>query len=148
MPIKPSGKPNQRPEKPIDWELVDKLLESGCIGTEIASHFSMHPNTFYDRVVKEYGITFTEYSTQMNQKGEAMLKLAQYEKAIGKTKKGDTTLLTYLGRVRLKQKEPDNETPIDEEVLKRFKQMMNQLETLQSSVRKMDDSKMMSEQKS
>ena len=48
-----------RPEKPIDWDLVDELLMVGCLGTEIAPHFNLHPETFYDRVLANYGIGFT-----------------------------------------------------------------------------------------
>lgn len=52
-----------RPEKPIDWDKVDKLLLAGCHGTEIAPHFNMHPDTFYNRMKERYNLGFTEYST-------------------------------------------------------------------------------------
>lgn len=94
-----------RPEKPINWILVDNLLEAGCLGTEIAAHFDMHPNTFYDRVVAQYNMSFTEYSTLKHQKGESILRAVQYAKATGQSKKGDNTLLMFLGRVRLNQDE-------------------------------------------
>lgn len=94
-----------RPEKPINWILVDNLLEAGCLGTEIAAHFDMHPNTFYDRVSQKYNMSFTEYSTQKKQKGESLLRATQFAKAIGQSSKGDNTLLIWLGKQRLGQKE-------------------------------------------
>lgn len=90
-----------RPEKPIDWKLVDRLLIAGCMGTEIAAHFDMHPNTFYDRVQAEYGIGFTEYSSQKKQKGESLLRSKQFDTAMS----GDKTMLIWLGKQRLGQKE-------------------------------------------
>lgn len=136
-----------RPEKPIDWELVDKLLEAGSIGTEIAAYFSMHPNTFYDRVAEQYKMSFTEYSSLMNQRGEGLLRLAQFEKAIGKTKKGDTQLLTFLGKVRLKQKENETETTDHVQLIQNLDTLMNQIKDYQSN-RKIDDNNIMTEQRS
>lgn len=99
-----------RPEKEIDWKLVDTLLLAGCLGTEIAPNFDMHVKTFYYRVEEKYGMTFTAYSSEKKGKGEALLRKVQYDKAL----KGDNTMLVWLGKNRLKQRERDNLT--DEEV--------------------------------
>lgn len=129
-----------RPEKPIDWEIVDQFLEAGCNGTQIAAHFNMNPETFYRKVESTYKVGFTEYSSQKNQYGEALIKLAQFNKAIGKSKKGDTTLLTYLGRVRLKQIEPHHEMnnekpPLEEHLLLQDEvlQLKNKLRTYENA---------------
>lgn len=124
-----------RPEKHIDWVMVDKFLEGGCLGTEIAAHFDMHPNTFYDRVSQKFGIGFTEYSTEKKKKGESILRMTQYLKAIGETKKGDNTLLIWLGKQRLDQKENATDPVISADLDKRYLQVMEQLLTLQSSSR-------------
>lgn len=92
-----------RPEKPIDWDLVDKLLEANCHGTEIAPYFNMHPETFYDRVLKYYGIGFTEFSCLKKAHGDAKLKIAQFEKALDK----DNAMMIWLGKQRLDQREPE-----------------------------------------
>lgn len=92
-----------RPEKEIDWKLVDSLLIAGCFGTEIAPHFDMHVKTFYSRVEDKFGVTFTEYSAEKKFKGESLLRKVQYDKAI----KGDNTMLIWLGKNRLKQREKD-----------------------------------------
>lgn len=106
-------KPNQRPpqkqngspkEKEINWDLVDKLLEAGCLGTEIAPHFAIHQETLYDRCFKKYGMMWTDYSQKMKQKGDSSLRAKQYQKAMS----GDNTLLVWLGKTRLKQRDTDD----------------------------------------
>lgn len=100
-----------RPEKEIDWKKVDNLLMAGCHGTEIAPHFDMHAETFYDRVKKQYNIGFTEYSSLKRQQGDSILRAKQYEKAMSL----DNTMLIWLGKQRLKQREnlDDKEVPLD-----------------------------------
>lgn len=90
-----------RPEKPIDWKLVDQLLMADCKGTEIAPHFDMHVNTFYDKVAEHYKMSFTEYSCLKRRQGDALLRAKQYEKALAK----DNTMMIWLGKNRLGQKE-------------------------------------------
>jgi len=94
-----------RPEAPINWKEVESYLIAGCSGRSIASSMGFQPNTIYDRCLKDHGQTFTEYSQQFYEKGENLLRAHQFAKALGKTDKGDNTLLIWLGKVRLKQKE-------------------------------------------
>lgn len=102
----PEGK--FRPVKPIDWKLVDTLLMSGCTGVEIASHFDMHPITFYQRVEQQYGTSFTNYSSEKKSRGDSLLRHKQYEIAI----KGDKTMLVWLGKNRLGQKENEERNSV------------------------------------
>lgn len=97
-------KPITRPQKPIDWELVDELLEAGCLGTEIAPYFDMHHETFYRRVQEKYGISFTEYSSEKRSIGDSLIRKVQFDKAV---KDKDTSMLIFLGKVRLEQREPE-----------------------------------------
>lgn len=90
-----------RPEKTIDWEKVDQLLLSGCYGNEICPHFDMHPDTFYRRVLEKYNMGFTDYSSLKKSQGDSLLKAKQFEKAM----KLDNTMLIWLGKQRLGQKE-------------------------------------------
>ena len=93
-----------RPELKIDWHKVEQLLMAGCPGTEVAAHFSMHADTLYNHVLKEKGLKFTDYSAQFKEKGDSLLRAKQYEKALEK----DNTMMIWLGKQRLKQKEdPD-----------------------------------------
>jgi hypothetical protein len=77
------------------------MLIKGSPGTEIADFFGINPNTLYERCVKDNGITFTEFSQPFYAKGSYALRHAQYDKALS----GDNTMLVWLGKCRLKQKD-------------------------------------------
>ncbi len=98
-----------RPQSIIDWKKVDDLMIGGCIGTEIAGYFGIHPDTFYRNVEKEKGIGFAAYLQEKRSKGDGLLRAHQYAKAMGLTDKGDNTLLIWLGKCRLKQRENDTQ---------------------------------------
>ena len=126
-PKKANPKPAHRPQKPIDWERVDELLMAGCLGTEIAPHFDMHYQTFYERVEIEKGMSFTQYSTQKRSQGDAILREVQYQKALS----ADNTMLVWLGKNRLGQKETPNEISIDDKTVKSFTSLMGMISELQ-----------------
>jgi AraC-like DNA-binding protein len=136
-----------RPEIPIDWQVVEELLTAGCNGTEVASHFGMHQDTFYRRVQQEFNIGFTEYAANKRANGEALLKKVQFEKACGLSKKGDNTMLIWLGKQRLGQKENIGDVIIPEEVMKAFGQLMGQIEKVQEA-RKIADNSIINDPKS
>lgn len=122
-----------RPEIPINWDKVDELLMSGAPGTEIAAFFGMHEDTFYLRVSKQYNMGFSEYASKKKSTGEALLRLQQYNKAMGLTSKGDNTLLIFLGKQRLGQRENPNDKVAPEEIMNAFGNLMKQLTALQAS---------------
>ena len=90
-----------RTPKFIDWEKVDRLLEAGCSGVEIAPHFGVHYETLYDRAVKEKGVMWTVYSQEKKAKGNSNLRVKQYQQAM----KGDRGMLIWLGKQRLEQRD-------------------------------------------
>lgn len=92
-----------RPEKPIDWKRVDQLLMAGCNGTEIAANFDMHHDTFYRKVEEKHNVSFTAYSYEKRSEGDSLLRKAQFDKAL----KQDNTMMIWLGKQRLEQREPD-----------------------------------------
>lgn len=98
-----------RPPAQIDWDKVDSLLIAGCSGAEIAGHIGVHKSTIYDRCLIELGIPFNEYSQQKKAKGDSLIKAHRFAKALGKTDDGDNTLLIWLSKVRLGEKEPKHE---------------------------------------
>jgi predicted DNA binding protein len=118
-----------RQETPIDWERVDEMLEAGCYGTEIAAYFGIHPETFYDRVAKAHNIAFSEYAARKKSKGDTAIKEAQFKKAI---KKLDNTMLIWLGKNRLNQRENAQEKIAPDDVLKAFEQLMIQINEAQA----------------
>ena len=121
-----------RPQLPIDWKVVDDLLRAGCNGVRVAGYIGVHPDTLYLRTEIEKGMTFTAYSQGIRSKGEAAIELAQFQKAIGETKRGDTTLLMHLGKVRLGQKEATDVT-ISVETEKTFANLMDQIDKMQGT---------------
>jgi len=96
-----------RPKADIDWKKVDELLIAGCSGAEIAGYFGLNPATLYDRCQTDNNKMFSEYSQEKSAKGDSILRAHQYAKALGLTEKGDNTLLIWLGKTRLKQKESE-----------------------------------------
>ena len=93
--------PAYRPLIPIDWNMVDKLLESGCIGTDIASSLGCSADTLYNRCMQEKGVTFTTYASQKRSSGDNLIRAAQMRVAL----KGNTSMLIWLGKNRLGQKD-------------------------------------------
>lgn len=119
-----------RPQIPLDWDRIDALLEAGCPGTEIAAHLKVCPATIYERVESEKGMLFTEYAAAKKSRGESIIREVQYLKAIGETEKGDNTMLVWLGKNRLNQKET-SDINVSPETVKAFTSVMSQLNDLQ-----------------
>lgn len=120
-----------RPLTNIDWKKADELMIAGCNGVQIAGYFGIHPDTFYRHVEKEKGVGFTAYLQEKQSKGEALLVAHQYAKALGLTNNGDNTLLVWLGKTRLKQKEHTDEV-IAKEVESKFDALMIQMKENQA----------------
>lgn len=133
--------------KVIDWKDVDSLLTAGCTGVEVAGYLGIHPETLYLRCEKEKQVGFSVYLQEKRSNGKALLRAKQYAKAMGNTKEGDTTLLIWLGKVSLDQREYIE--PIDTEKEKKFDEKMDQvLSLLSPSDLKMDESNISSDTKS
>jgi predicted signal transduction protein with EAL and GGDEF domain len=86
----------------INWEIVDKLLEAGCDGTQVAAYLGIHPNTLYERTKTEKECDFSDYKSQKKAKGDVKLLAAQFESAIDDR---DKAMMIWLGKQRLGQKE-------------------------------------------
>lgn len=93
--------PVSRPLIPIDWNLVDRYLESACTGVEIAGVIGCSADTLYKRCVDEKGVNFTAYASQKRSRGDSLIKVAQMQVAL----KGNTSMLIWLGKNRLGQKD-------------------------------------------
>lgn len=120
-----------RHEIPIDWELTDEMLASGSPGTEVAATLGMHEDTLYKRIEKKFNMGFSAYAAQKRASGEALVRLTQFKKAVGLSKKGDNTLLIWLGKQRLNQKENVDHSIVGEAVTKHYEEMLAQLKALQ-----------------
>lgn len=91
--------PGGKPPAKIDWNVVDEMLEAGCLGTEIAAVFGLNKATIYSRCERDKGIQFHEYTQQKRAKGDSVLRKVQYDLALEK----DRGMLIWLGKQRLGQ---------------------------------------------
>jgi hypothetical protein len=118
----------------IDLERVERLLIFGCKGSEIAAAIGVHPDTLYRRIVDECGINFSTFAAQKKEKGDTLLKEAQFLKAID----GDNTMLIWLGKHRLGQTEGEDPKHIskekEQELTKQLALLMTENENLKKEL--------------
>lgn len=122
-----------RPIKTIDWVKVDELIMAGCIGTEIAPHFDMHEDTFYEKFQAHHKTGFTGYSAWKKAQGDSLIRHKQFHKAV----KGDNSMLLHLGKHRLGQIDKE-EIKLTAEVMNKFDAFMSQLNKNQKEVNQPD----------
>lgn len=96
-----------RPFKEINWDVVEKLIENGSSGIEIAGKFKIDENTFYRRFQKQYDCRFTDYAGIGSQGGKADIRSMLYAKAINNKAPGNAQLLMFLARCDLGMREPE-----------------------------------------
>ena len=94
-----------RPEKIIDWNEVEKRMESKSTARELAAFLRIDINTFYDRFKKEYGKCFADCVDDLHSAGKSNLRFVQYQKAL----EGNTQMMVLLGKFWLDQKEIDKD---------------------------------------
>lgn len=128
-----------RPLKEINWDVVEKLIESGCSGVEIAGKFRIKSDTFYERFKREYGCSFQDYRVESQEAGLADLKSMIHAKALNNKAPGNSNLLIFLARCRLGMKEPENSTALAPNQIQldqthRIMQLENELEQLRNKI--------------
>lgn len=89
---------------PIDWDLVKKRLIEGCSARSIAMELGFASSNALHRCEKELGIPYRDFINQYSTRGDNMLRGAQMKKALS----GDTQMLIFLGKNRLKQTEREH----------------------------------------
>ena len=102
-----------RPAAIIDWKAVDRLLQAGCAGTQIAARLGIHADTLYAACQKEHNSDFSAYSQQKREHGETLLHEQQFALAM----KGNLGMLVWLGKQRLNQKDKHDHTSDDKPLL-------------------------------
>lgn len=121
-----------RPEKPIDWKLVETMIHAGCTEKSICHRFDIAPNNFIRRFRDKYGKDFIHYVQENKRVGAENILLTQYVKAL----KGNTQLLIMLGKERCEQgkgedltyKAPNEETLLLKDKLAQAEYRILQLE--------------------
>lgn len=96
-----------RPLKEINWEVVEKLIECGCSGVEIAAKFRIKSDTFYIRFKKQYDCSFQDYRVEAKEAGLADLRAMIHAKALNNKAPGNSNLLIFLAKCQLGMREPD-----------------------------------------
>lgn len=96
-----------RPKKEINWEIVEKLIEYGCTGVEIAGKFKVDPDTFYRRFNEEYFCRFSDYEGIGHSGGKADLRSMLWSKALNNKAPGNAQILIKLAGCVLGMKEPE-----------------------------------------
>lgn len=95
-----------RPKADIDWEMVDNFLKAHCDGVGIASYFGIASDTLYRLVKERYNMGFDDYRRQKQSEGKDLLRAKQYSVAMA----GDKTMLVWLGKQYLEQKDKYDHT--------------------------------------
>lgn len=88
-----------RPQKPIDWKIVDGLVGIQCTKREICEVLGISEDTLSRRCQGEHGVTFAVYFAQKGASGRRSLRAKQYEIAMS----GNVTMLIWLGKQYLNQ---------------------------------------------
>lgn len=95
--------------KEIEWDKVDNMFIAGCNITQTCAAIGISTDCLYARCLKEKNTTLSAYSQEKRSKGDALLHAAQYQKAY---KDQNPTMLIWLGKQRLNQKENDDMSKI------------------------------------
>ena len=97
-----------RVKKHINWDKVEFFVRSGATQRNIARYLRVDEDTLRERVKRQYGVDYSVFSAELHSEGDLLIEAAQMQKAL----KGNTTMLIWLGKVRLGQKEPEPSTPM------------------------------------
>lgn len=101
-----------RPPADINWDTVDQYLHAQCDGVAIAGILGIAPETLYRRCEQDHNIGFDQYSRQKKTQGKELLRQKQFDTAMS----GDKTMLVWLGKQYLDQKERHDITTKDEKI--------------------------------
>lgn len=95
-----------RPRKTISKRQFEELCKIQCTEIEICSVLDVDDKTLSAWCEREYGASFSEIFRQKREGGKASLRRAQWLTA---TRDHNATMLIWLGKQRLGQREPERE---------------------------------------
>lgn len=88
-----------RPEKVIDWKLLDSILQFGARLIDCSEVLEMSDDSIQNKIKEEFGCTFSEYRERKMSKMRMRLLQKQFDVAMA----GNTALLIWLGKQHLGQ---------------------------------------------
>ncbi len=94
--------------KHIDWDKVDQFFMCGSSITQCAAGLGVSVDTLERRAKSEKNAAIAEIQQSKKEKGNLAIHSAQFEKAI---KDKNPTMLIWLGKQRLNQKDSVDTTP-------------------------------------
>jgi len=92
-----------RPQKEIDYALLDKLCQYMCTGEECAAILGISFDTLSRGLIRDGHEGFAEYRERASAPAKMSLRRAQFKSALG----GNVTMQIWLGKVYLGQREPE-----------------------------------------
>lgn len=95
-----------RPRKPISKRQFEELCKIQCTEAEICAVLDVDDMTLSSWCMREYGASFSEIFAQKREGGKTSLRRAQW---LAATTDRNPTMLIWLGKQRLGQKEPERE---------------------------------------
>lgn len=101
--------PAGRPKKPISKRQFEELCKIQCTEAEICAVLDVDDMTLSSWCEKEYGLKFSEVFRQKREGGKTSLRRAQW---LAATSDRNSTMLIWLGKQRLGQKEPESRSRI------------------------------------
>ena len=96
-----------RPEKPIDYNQLQKLCAIQCTGEECASLLECSYEHLNNQLKKDGHGGFLDYFKKHSATGKASLRRRQYKAAV---EDGNVPMMIWLGKQYLGQKEPEKAT--------------------------------------
>jgi hypothetical protein len=121
--------PNGRTPKEINWDLFEQLCEIQCTQSEIASVLKVHVDTLRNKAKAHYEEEdFSTIYKKYTENGKSSLRRHQFLLS-----KKNAAMAIWLGKQWLGQKDHLPEAQVNEEINKRFIEVMSQLGTLQSA---------------
>lgn len=103
-----------RPKANIDWDKVGKYLQAQCNATGIAGLLGISTDTLYLRCKQDLNMDFTAFSELKKAEGKELLRAKQFSVAM----EGDKTMLVWLGKQHLGQKDRSDVTTDDKPIFK------------------------------
>lgn len=97
---------NKNREKDIDWKLFEKLCSRFATRSEISYLLGVSEKTLNDRCQKKYKLQFQQAFERFSSDARVSIRRKQLEVAL----EGNVTMLIWLGKMYLGQREPKEET--------------------------------------